>query len=126
VLGDDRLGAAIVQVGRERIAVEGLVGDQATKGDVFDERRHSHAVVAMARQRRKAHEIAQRIGECEALGGQTALGAADGLAPCPPFAPCPWRWTLTMVPSIIANSRSGSSEQASNSRWNTSPFTQPR
>jgi pantoate--beta-alanine ligase len=26
----------------------------------------------------------------------------DGLALSPPFAPCPWRWTLTMLPSIIA------------------------
>ena len=52
-----------------------------------------------------------RVGQSDDLGGPAATRAADGLALSPPFAPCPWRWTLTMLPSIIANSRSGSSGQ---------------
>src|SRR4051812_2860743 len=39
------------------------------------------------------------------------------------FAPCPCRWTLTMVASTMAYSRSGSSETASNKRCQTSAFT---
>ena len=64
----------------------------------------------------EAHEIAERVRKGKDLGAQAAFGAADGLALSPPFAPWPWRWTLMIVPSTIANSRSGSSEQASNRR----------
>jgi len=67
----------------------------------------------MARQQDEAHEIAERVGERANLGRQTTFGAAYGLALSPPFAPWPWRWTLTMVASIMAYSMSGSSEQAS-------------
>src|SRR4030095_11378639 len=77
-------------------------------------------------QEHKAHEVAERVGERQDLGGQATFGAADGLAVRPPFAPCPWRWTLTMVASTRAYSRSGSSETASNKRCQTSAFTQAR
>ncbi len=38
MLGDDDLGAALVEVGDEGVAVEGLVGDQGAEGKTVDER----------------------------------------------------------------------------------------
>ena len=112
VLGDDDLGPARIEIGNDGIAVEGLVGDETAKIDTVDQRLDADRVEAMARQEFEAHKIAERVGQREDLGGQATLGAAYGLALSPPFAPCPWRWTLTMVASTIAYSRSGSSEQA--------------
>jgi hypothetical protein len=91
MLGDDHLGAALVELGHKRVAVEGRVGDQPTKGNVFDEWCDPDAVVTVARQQLEAQQIAKGVREGEDLGGQAALGAADGLALSPPFAPCPWR-----------------------------------
>ena len=108
------------------VAVEGLVGDQSAEGEAVDERRHAHRIVTVAGQENEAHEIAERIGERQDFGGYAALRAADRLALSPPFAPCPWRWTLTMVASTMAYSMSGSSETASNSRFQISAFTQSR
>jgi len=39
MLRDDDLGTALVEVGNDGIAVEGLVGDEAVKGETVDERR---------------------------------------------------------------------------------------
>src|SRR5688572_21679870 len=124
VLRDDDLGTARVETGDDGIAVERLVGNETTESDPFDQRLDTDCVEAMAQQELKAHKIAERIGQREDLGGQATLGAADGLALSPPFAPCPWRWTLTMVASTIAYSRSGSSEQAWNSVTKTSALRQ--
>jgi hypothetical protein len=112
VLRDDDLGAARIEIGNDGITVEGLVGNETTELDAFDQRRDADRVEAMAGQEFEAHKIAERVGEGQDLGGQAPLGAAYGLAFSPPFAPCPWRWTLTMVASTMAYSRSGSSEQA--------------
>src|SRR3954447_4628301 len=126
MLSDHDLGAALVQVRDNVIAVERRVGDQRPKGEPVNERRHAHRVEPLPRQKHEAHEIAERVGEGQDLGGQAAFGAANGLAQSPPFAPCPWRWTFTIVASTRAYSRSGSSETASNSRCQTSAFTQSR
>src|SRR3954454_21731890 len=126
MLGDHDLGAALIQVRDNVIAVERRVADQRPKGEPVDERRHADRVEPLPRQKHEAHEIAERVGEGQDLGGQAAFRATDGLAQSPPFAPCPWRWTLTMVASTRAYSRSGSSETASNSRCQTSAFTQSR
>ena len=53
-----------------------------------DQRRHAERVIAVAGQENEAHEIAQRVGQRQDLGGHAALGAAYGLA-LTPFAPCP-------------------------------------
>src|SRR5688572_31598047 len=97
----------MVEFGDDAVAVEGLVGDQASE-------------IGSSEQRRDA----ERIGQGEDLGAQAALGAAYGLALSPPFAPCPWRWTLMMVASTMAYSRSGSSEQAWKSVTKTSALRQ--
>src|SRR6188472_830807 len=126
MLRDHDLGAARVEVGDDDVAVERLVRNQAAKGETVDQRRHADRVEALAGQQHEAHKIAERIGQRQDFGRHAAFGAADGLALSPPFAPWPWRWTLTMVASTMAYSMSGSSEQASKSRMNTSALTQSR
>src|ERR1700738_5655261 len=83
-------------------------------------------VEALSRQKHEAHEIAERISEGQDFGGHAALRTADRLALSPPFAPCPWRWALTLAASTMAYSMSGSSDTASNSRFQISAFTQSR
>ena len=39
MLGDDYLGAALVQIGDDGVAVESLVGDQPAEGEALDEGR---------------------------------------------------------------------------------------
>src|SRR5215217_5438384 len=126
MLRDDDLGAALVEVGNDLVAVESLVGDQGTEFDTLDQWRDPDSIEALSRQQHKADEIAQSVGEGQDFGRHAAFGAADSLARSPPFAPCPWRCTLTMVASTMAYSISGSSEAASNSRVKTSAFTQSR
>ena len=91
VLRDDDLGPARIEIGDDGIAVEGLVGDETTEIDPFDQRLDADRVEAMAGQEFEAHKVAERVGQREDLGGQATLGAADGLPLSPPFAPCPWR-----------------------------------
>ncbi len=55
VLRDDDLGAALVQFGHKRVAVEGLVRDQPAKGDILDQGRDTDAVVAVAWEQDKAY-----------------------------------------------------------------------
>ncbi len=112
MLRDDDLGAALVEIGDDGIAVEGLVGDEALKGETIDERSNPHRIETMAGQENEADEIAQCVGQRQNFGRHAAFGTADGLALRPPFAPCPWRWTLTIVASTMAYSMSGVSEQA--------------
>src|ERR1700682_4373947 len=126
MLRDHDFGAALVEIGDDVVAIEGLVGDQGAERDALDQRRDSHRVETLSRQQHESDEVAQGIGEGQDLGRHAALGLADGLALSPPFAPCPWRWTLTMVASTMAYSMSGTSEAASKSRLKTSAFTQSR
>src|SRR5215212_3902828 len=126
MLRNHGLGAACIEIGYNGVAVESGVADQRVEGEPVNERRHADRVEALPWQEHKAHEIAERIRERQDFGGQAAFGAADGLARSPPFAPCPCRWTFTMVASTMAYSMSGSSETASNSRCQTSAFTQSR
>src|SRR4029077_17467590 len=126
MLRDDDLGAALVEIGDDGVAVESLVGDQGVKGEAVDEWFDADRIVPLTRQQNEAHEIAESVGKRQDLGRHAALGAADGLALSPPFAPWPWRWTLTMVASTMAYSISGSSEHASKSRTKTPALTQLR
>src|SRR3978361_860384 len=125
-LRDDGFGAARGEIGDNGVASERLVGDQRVEGQSVNQRWHAHGVEALSRQKHEAHEIAERIGESQDFGGHATFRTADRLALGPPFAPCPWRWTLTIVASTIAYSMSGSSETASNSRFQMSAFTQSR
>jgi len=123
-LGDHDPGATLIQIVDDPVCVEGLVGDQGTEPHTLDQRRDADRIVAVARQQHEAHQIAECIDQGHDLGGQAAFRAADGLALCPPFAPWPWRWTLTMVPSTMAYSMSGSLDTASKIRLKTSALSQ--
>src|SRR3712207_2356833 len=119
-------GAAGVEFGPEPVDVGGPVAEQGAEGDALDKRRHADGVVALARQQHEAHQVAQRVHQGDDLGGQAATGAADGLVLCPPFAPLAFWWAVTMVPSIRAYSKSGSSGKRSKSRSNTPARAQRR
>ncbi|MER8880829.1 hypothetical protein NKI11_30740 [Mesorhizobium sp. M0684] len=72
MLRDNDLGAAVVQIGDDGVAVESLVGDQPAEGEAVDERRNAYRIETMAGQENEAHEIAERISERENLGGHAA------------------------------------------------------
>jgi hypothetical protein len=111
-LGRDHCqGAAIVQFGTNPVDIEGLVAKQGVEVDPGDQRRDAEAVVPLARQENETRQIAQRIDQRDDLGRQTAARSADGLILSPPLAPVPFWWTRTMVPSMIAYSKSGSSDK---------------
>src|SRR5260370_15029027 len=67
--------------------------------------------VPLAGQKNEAGQIPERLDKGNDLGGQAAARASDGLILTPPFAPVPCWWTRTMVPSMIAYSKSGSPER---------------
>src|ERR687885_217486 len=123
---DHRDGTAIVEVRPEPVGVEGLVAEQSAKGDALDQRRHADAVVPLAGQQDEAHQVAERIDQGDDLGGQPTPRPADGLILRPPFAPLAFWCAETMVPSIRAYSKSGSSDTRSKRRSNTPARTQRR
>jgi hypothetical protein len=63
MLRDDDLGAALVEIGNDGIAIEGFVGDEAGKGETVDERSNADRIEAMARQENEADEITKRVGQ---------------------------------------------------------------
>ncbi len=65
MLSDHYLGAALVEICRDGVAVEGYIGDPAAEDQPINQWRHADRVIAMAGQKNKAHEIAQRIGQRE-------------------------------------------------------------
>ena len=87
VLRDHDLCAALVKVGNDGIAVEGLVGDQSAEGDSVDQRSDTDRIETVAGQQDEANQIAERVGQREYFGRHAALGAADRLVLRPPFAP---------------------------------------
>lgn len=91
MLRDDDLGPAFVQVFDDPVGIKSLVGDQAAEFDILDQGRDADGVEAVAGQKDKPHQIAERIGQREDFGGPAALRLADRLILGPPFAPCAWR-----------------------------------
>lgn len=104
-------GASLGELGAQSIVVEGLVGEQCAELDVADQRLDTYAVMPLAEQENEARQI----DEHEYLGRQPSTRSADRLIP--PFAPVLCWWTQTIVPSIMAYSKSGSPDNA----WNTFP-----
>lgn len=74
----------------------------------------------------EANQVPQSICYCEDFRRPTALRLSNRLTLSPPLAPCPWRWTGTIVTSIMAYSMSGSSDIASKIRSNTPATDQSR
>jgi len=117
--GDHGERSSLAQFCAQGVAVERFIGDEGRQIDACDER--LHAVVALAGKKNEAGQIAQRVDERNDLGRQAAPRFADGLIVSPPFAPVACRWTLTIVPSMSAYSKSGASESRWKSRSKT-PF----
>ena len=63
VLRDHDLCAALVEVGNDGIAVEGLVGDQSAEGDFVDQRSDADRIETVAGQQDEADQIAERVGQ---------------------------------------------------------------
>ena len=110
--GNDRNSATLIQFDPQPIDIKGFVGEQSGEIKSADQRHHPDAVMALPGQQNKAHQIAQGIDQGHDLGGRAAARAADGLSLSSPFAPVPCWWTRTMVPSMIAYSKSGSPDKA--------------
>src|SRR4029453_377977 len=108
---DHRGGAATVKLRSEPVGVECFVAEQSAEDDTLDQRLHADGVMALAGQQDEAHQIAERVDEGDDLGRQAAARAADRLAPGPPLAPLAFWWAVTIVPSIRAYSKSGSSDR---------------
>ncbi len=89
--------------------------------ETVDDRLDADAIVPLAGHEDEANQIAERVNQRQDLGRQTAARSADGLILSPPLAPVPCWWTRTMVPSIIAYSKSGSSDKLLKTLSNT-PF----
>ena len=73
VLRDNDFRANFVHVCDKPIRIKSLIGDEAAKFDVFDQRRHAGRVVALPWQQNKADQIAERVRERANLGRQAAL-----------------------------------------------------
>ena len=91
MLRDYDLGLAFVHVFDDPVGIKGLVGDQTTEFDVFDQGRDADGVKAMAGEQDEPHQIPKCVGQRKDFGGPAALRLADGLIFGPPFAPCAWR-----------------------------------
>ena len=123
--GNDGDDAAAIELGAQPIVVEGFVGEQGADGDAGDQRFDADAIVPLTRQQDEARQIAERIDKRDDFGRQTAARSPDCLILSPPLAPAPCWWTRTIVPSIMAYSKSGSSDNALK-RISKTPFAAQR
>ena len=114
-----------VEFGAQPIVVEGLAGEQGADDDAGDQRFDADAVVSLTRQQDEARQIAERIDKRDDFARQTTAGSPDCLILSPPLAPAPCWWTRTIVPSIMAYSKSGSSDNALK-RISKTPFAAQR
>src|SRR5208282_6654838 len=99
--------------------------EQGADGDAGDQRFDADAVVSLTRQQDEARQIAERIDKRDNFARQTTAGSPDCLILSPPLAPAPCWWTRTIVPSIMAYSKSGSPDKALN-RISKTPFAAQR
>ena len=73
------------------VAVIGFVAQQRIETQPLDQRCHPHRIVTVTGQQDEAHQIAERICQCDDFGGPTAFRLAYSLTEGPPFEPCPAR-----------------------------------
>ena len=106
---DHRGRATRVQFLQKPVCVERLVGQQRAEGNAPDQRRDPFHVMRLTWQQHEPHEVAERIHQRHDLRRQSAARTPDGLSLSPPFAPIAFWWTKTIVPSMSAYSKSGSS-----------------
>ena len=122
---NDGDGAPAVELGAQPIVVEGFIGEQGADGDAGDQRSDADAVVPLTRQQGEARQIAECIDKRDDFGRQTTARSPNCLILRPPLAPAPCWWTRTIVPSIMAYSKSGSPDNALK-RISKTPFTAQR
>ena len=111
---DHRGNAARQHVGSQPVRIKSAVGQQMPGIQTLKQGAGLAQIVCLPRHQAEINEVAERIGQRQNLGGYPASGAPDGLAESPPFAPCPERWTLTIVPSVMAYSKSEFEDNALN------------
>ena len=81
------------------------------------------ATAGAPRKRNKAHEMARSVRDRHCLARQTPAGAAQCPVSRSPLAPDAFRCAWTTVPSANAHSKSGSSDNASETRRKIAPRT---
>ena len=78
MLRDDDLGPASVQLFDDPVGIKSLVGDQAIEFDILDQGRDADGVEAVAGQKDKPYQIAERVARTryqpEAASGQGGRG----------------------------------------------------
>ncbi len=114
--GNNRGDAPLKQVIAQPVSIKGAICQQVTSRQVLQQGSGFAQVMGLSRHQAEIDEVSKGIGQGQYLGGYSASGTANGLAESPPFAPWPERWTLTMVPSIMAYSKSGYAAKALNIR----------
>ena len=102
----DRSNVTRQQVVVQPIRSESAIRQQVSGGQTLKQGTGFPQVVGLPRHQAEINKISEGIGQRQYLGGYSASGASNGLAKSPPFAPWPERWTLMIVPSIMAYSKS--------------------
>ena len=100
---DDRLDAAAVEIGPDRIGIIGLVGEQRTGlpfGQI-DQRLIGLAVCRFSGREVKGDRSASGITETMNLTGEPAPRAAKSSSMNPPFPPAAETWARIEVESIL-------------------------
>ena len=73
MLRDNDFRLAFIHVFDDPVRIECLAGDQATKFNVVDLRRHAGGVKAMTGQQDEPHQIPKSAGQGQDFGGPAAL-----------------------------------------------------
>lgn len=84
---NDCARAAHIQLGKQPVSIEGLVGQKRIECYVLDQRCDAFQVMSLTRQENKVEQVSKRIDQRHDLGGQSAARAPDGLSVSPPLAP---------------------------------------
>lgn len=84
---NDCARAAPIQLGKQPVGIEGLVGQKSIEGHVVDQRCDAFEVMSLTRQDNKVEQVSERIDQRHDLGGQSAARAPDGLSVSSPLAP---------------------------------------
>jgi len=77
--GNDGESPSLIQFGAQSVIVKGLVRNEGFEGNVRDQRLDANAVMTLAGQQNKPHQIAQSIDQRNNLGRQPAPRRTDGL-----------------------------------------------
>jgi hypothetical protein len=122
---DNGNSASLVQLCTQPVGIERFVTQKHVEFQILDQWWHANKIMTLPGQKNKADEIAKRVDQRDDLRGQSAPRTPDRLTMSPPLAPVPCWWTRTIVPSIMAYSKSRSPDNRSN-RTSKTPLTAQR